>query len=101
MTRVRDTVRAPARSSAKDWRDNGVAAPRDTQAARADGSVRASAGGTARQRRLDECGWHRRKRHLDECGPIEAGPSYRSCTASPQRRRGVTVSSLVETICEL
>ena len=24
---------------------------------------------------------------------IEAGPSYRSCTASPQRRRGVTVPS--------
>ena len=31
----------------------------------------------------------------------EAGPSYRSCTASPQRRRCVTVPSLTETVCEL
>ena len=32
---------------------------------------------------------------------IEAGPSYRSCTASPQRRRGVTAPSLIKTRCEL
>ena len=61
------------------------------------------------------CGWHRqaassgRVRVAPPGGdtwtsadsPIEAGPSYRSCTASPQRRRGVTVPSLIETICEL
>ena len=50
-----------------------------------DGIVWTCAGSTAR------------KRHL----AIEAGPSYRSCTASPQRRRGVTVPSLIETIREL
>ena len=43
----------------------------------------------------EACGQH----HLDRCA--EAGASYRSCTASPQRRRGVTVPSLIETICEL
>ena len=35
---------------------------------RAEGRVKASAGGTARQHRLDECGYTARKRHLDECG---------------------------------
>ena len=33
--------------------------------------------------------------------PAEAGPSCRSCNASPQRRRVFTVPSLIETICEL
>ena len=67
-----------------------------------------------RSLRRSECGWHRQTA-LSELvrvappgtpgtcadSPIEAGPSYRSCTASPQRRRGVTVSSLIETLCEL
>ena len=64
--------------------------------------------------RRSECGWHRQTALSERVrvappgtpgrsadSPIEAGPSYRSCTASPQRRRGVTVSSLIETICEL
>ena len=62
-----------------------------------------------------ECGWHRQTASSGRVqvappgsntwtsadSTIEAGPSYRSCTASPQRRRGVTVPSLIETICEL
>ena len=61
-----------------------------------------------------QCGWHRQTALSERVrvappgtpgtsaeSPIEAGPSYRSCTASPQRRRGVTVPSLIETICEL
>ena len=61
-----------------------------------------------------ECGWHRQTALSERVrvappgapgtsadSPIEAGPSYRSCAARPQRRRGVTVSSLIETICEL
>ena len=67
-----------------------------------------------RSLRRSECGWHRQTALSERVrvappgtpgtsadSPIEAGPSYRSCTASPQRRRGVTVSSLIETICEL
>ena len=67
-----------------------------------------------RSLRQSECGWHRQTALSERVrvappgtpgtsadSPIEAGPSYRSCTASPQRRRGVTVSSLIETKCEL
>ena len=55
-----------------------------------------------RSLRRSECGWHRQEHPgMSADSPIVAGPSYRSCTASPQRRRGVTVSSLIETICEL
>ena len=71
--------------------------------------------GTRRWQRQSEYGWHRQAATpgrvqaappgsdtWNECGkPIEAGPSCRSCTASPQRRRCVTVPSLIETICEL
>ena len=67
-----------------------------------------------RSLRRSECGWHRQTALSERVrvappgtpgtsadSSIEAGPSYHSCTASPQRRRGVTVSSLIETICEL
>ena len=68
-----------------------------------------------RSLRRSECGWHRQTALSERVrvalpgsdtwtsadSPVEAGPSYRSCTPSPQRRRGVTVSSLIETICEL
>ena len=67
-----------------------------------------------RSLRRSECGWHRQTALSERVrvappgtlgtsadSAIEAGPSYRSCTASPQRRKGVTVSNLIETICEL
>ena len=71
--------------------------------------------GTRRWQRQSECGWHRQAASSGRVrvappgsdtwtradSPTEAGPSYRSCTASPQRRRSVTVPSLIETICEL
>ena len=141
-TRVRNTVRAPARSSARNRRE--TLAGEATLPDACDGIV------------LGACGWHRQgacglhrqnltdlvnrserdprdirdsvgaqlgrqrsciarqtrvgstsRRRVGsttwtsvECN-AEAGPSYRSCTASPQRRRGVTVPSLIETICEL
>ena len=65
--------------------------------------------------RQSQCGWHLQTASSGRVrvtppgsntwtsadSPIEAGPSYRSCTASPQRRVGVTVPSLIETICVL
>ena len=61
-----------------------------------------------RSLRRSECGWHRQTALSERVrvappgipgtsadSPIEAGPSYRLCTASPQRRRGVTVSTLM------
>ena len=67
----------------KSLADNGVATPRDMRAAPPGDAPPGSDTWTSAD------------------SPIEAGPSYRSCTASPQRRRGVTVPSLIETICEL
>ena len=89
----------------KNLADNGVATPRDMRAA-------LEARRLLRQR---QCGWLRQTASSGRVrvappgsdtwtsaeSTIEAGPSYRSCTASPQRRRCVTVPSLIETTCEL
>ena len=89
----------------KSLEDDKDATPRDMRAAP----------GTRRWQRQSECGWHRQTASSGRVrvappgsntwtsadSPIEAGPSYRSCTASPQWGRGVTVPSLIETICEL
>ena len=143
-TRVRNTVRAPARSSARKRRetlaqeatldaceassghvhraagekggacgwhrqnkihagvdsivsenlaDNGVATPRDMRAAPL-GDAQMAASQRVRVAPPDSIFW------TNAGGTIEAGPSCRSCTASP-RRRGVTVPSWIETICDL
>ena len=115
--RVRGTAWARAESSARAaWKGRARAGctartrstrewtPRDMRAALE----------ARRSLRRSECGWHRQTALSERVrvappgtpgtsaeSPIEAGPSYRSCTASPQRRRGVTVPSLIETICEL
>ena len=150
-TRVRDTVRAPARSSAKGWRetlageatlDACVAHRLGTCGEHCQPELHGKGGGRVQvappERDPRGSGQHCFK-ELDRqrsCtprdmraaplgdaqmassgrvwvappgsdtwtsadSPIEAGPSYRSCTASPQRRRGVTVPSLIDTICEL
>ena len=126
-TRVGDTIRARARSTARDarraawkgWRVRGappgrvrVAPPephrswnrserdqrgcgqRWRELGREQGTARRHAGSTARKPASSTI-WTSL-----EC-IAEAGPSYRSCTTSAQRRRGVTVPSLIETICEL
>ena len=73
---------------------NGVAAPRDTRAEPL-GDAQMAASERVRVAPPGSDTW------TSADSPDEARPSYRSGTASPQRRRGVTVPSLIETICEL
>ena len=129
-TRVRDTVRAPARSSARDQRETladeaTLRRVRGTVGARVESTARAAWKGrrvrvAPPERDPRGCGQHFFKelgrqrsciarRHAGstarrrvgsttwtsvDCN-AEAGPSCRSCTASPQRR------SSIGTICEL
>ena len=74
--------------------DNGVATLRDMRAAPL-GNAQMAASERVRVAPPGSIVW------TSADSTIEARPSYRSCTASPQRRRGVTVPSLIETICEL
>ena len=57
--------------------------------------VRARAGGTARER-AGSTAWSSAGSTAEK-----PGPTYRTCTWSPLRRRGVTVPGLMSTIREL
>ena len=94
--RVRVAPPEPHRSWNKSERDPRGCGQRWRELGRQQSCIaRRHAGSTARKRASSTI-WT-----SVECN-AEAGPSYRSCTASPQRRRSVTVPSLIiETICEL
>ena len=100
--RVGDTVRARARSTARDarraawkgWRVRVAPPERDPRGCGQRWRELGREQGTAR-RRAGSTTWTSVGSNAD------AGPSYRSCTASPQRRRVVTVPSLIETTYEL
>ena len=66
------------------------------------GRALARAGSTARRHAGSTAWWRAGSTTWTSAGsPADARPSYRTCTRSPLRRRGVTVPSLIETICEL
>ena len=92
--RVRVAPPEPRRSWNRSERDPRGCGQRWRELGREQDTARRHAGSTARKR-VSSTIWT-----SVECN-AEVGPSYRSCTASPQRRRGVMVPSLIETICEL